>query len=230
MLDSLPSQNLEAERAVLGSILVDAQQGIRHLGEVRQSVKAPEAFYSEANRTIFRAMVEVGDGLDVVTLADKLRQKGQFEAIGGPPYLFDCIHAVATAAHANHYARIVARCHVERRITEEATRLRQEPARSKATMTALEQERQELEAPQTGPAKSERKDASALLSRAMEWHGTLPDHALMEAAAIAPGLVKQAGDLMDRAEQAPTVATARAILQEWARIWAGLVGVPEPEL
>ncbi|MDD5657623.1 MAG: hypothetical protein PHF00_10275 [Elusimicrobia bacterium] len=58
----------------------------------------------------------------------------------------------------------------------------------------------------------------------------MPDHALMEAAAIAPGLVKQAGDLMDRAEQAPTVATARAILQEWARIWAGLVGVPEPEL
>jgi len=76
----------------------------------------------------------------------------------------------------------------------------------------------------------DRAGISALIYRVLEWHRTLPDRALAEAATLAPGLVRQAQELMDRAERAPTVAAARALLIEWARTWAGLAGVPEPAL
>jgi hypothetical protein len=87
-------------------------------------------------------------------------------------------------------------------------------------------------APQS-PAIAPQVDRAAiavLVSRVLEWHRTLPDTALAEAASLAPGLVGQAQELMDKAERAPTLAAARAILKEWARTWAGLAGVQEPAL
>ena len=76
----------------------------------------------------------------------------------------------------------------------------------------------------------DRAAIAVLISRACEWHRTLPDNDLREAATVAPGLVGQAQELMDKAERAPRPEMARAILGEWARLWAGLVGVPEPAL
>ena len=99
-------QNLEAEKSVLGSILL--------LPEVFDEVALmlrPEDFYDQSNRTIYeqlRAMHDDGQQVDLMLLIERLRKAGQFEPIGGAAYLAEVGQQVSTAAHAEHYARIVA--------------------------------------------------------------------------------------------------------------------------
>ncbi|TNF47075.1 replicative DNA helicase [bacterium] len=101
----VPPQNLEAERAVLGAVLLD--------NEVVYSVMEildPEAFYQEGHRIIFNAMLnlnERGEPIDLVTLTNRLRSDGLLEKIGGAAYLPSIADGVPTSAGAAHYARIV---------------------------------------------------------------------------------------------------------------------------
>jgi replicative DNA helicase len=101
----VPPQNLEAERAVLGAVLLD--------NEVVYSVMeilGPEAFYQEGHRIIFNAMLnlnERGEPNDLVTLTNRLRSDGLLEKIGGAAYLPSVADGVPTSAGAAHYARIV---------------------------------------------------------------------------------------------------------------------------
>jgi replicative DNA helicase len=101
----VPPQNLEAERAVLGAVLLD--------NEVVYSVMeilGPEAFYQEGHRIIFNAMLnlnERGEPIDLVTLTNRLRSDGLLEKIGGAAYLPSVADGVPTSAGAAHYARIV---------------------------------------------------------------------------------------------------------------------------
>ena len=99
-------QNLEAERAVLGSILL--------LPEVFDEVALllrPRDFYNKANQCLYEhllAMHDEGQQVDPMLLVERLRNSGQFEAIGGAVYLAEVGQQVSTAAHAEYYARIVA--------------------------------------------------------------------------------------------------------------------------
>ena len=99
-------QNLEAERSVLGSILI--------LPEVFDEVALllrPHDFYDHSNRTIYEhllAMHDEGQQVDLMLLVERLRKAGQFEPIGGAAYLAEIGQQVSTAAHAEHYAHIVA--------------------------------------------------------------------------------------------------------------------------
>lgn len=98
-------QNLEFERAVIGSILL--------LPEVFDEVALilrPHDFYDQSNRSIYEhllAMHDDGQQIDLMLLIERLRKAGQFEAIGGAAYLAEIGQQVSTAAHADHYARIV---------------------------------------------------------------------------------------------------------------------------
>lgn len=78
--------------------------------------------------------------------------------------------------------------------------------------------------------QAERDEIAGLVSRTLDWHRTLPGEALAEAAVITPGLVRQAEELMAQAERTSTVSAVKILLREWTRLWAGLVGVPEPVL
>ncbi|MHB8927363.1 MAG: replicative DNA helicase [Bacillota bacterium] len=104
-LERVPPQNLEAEQAVLGSMLIEREAIIKVADTLHR-----EDFYREANREVFQAIVnlhEHGEAVDLVTVTDELRKQGLLETIGGIAYLTALANAVPTAANAEHYARIV---------------------------------------------------------------------------------------------------------------------------
>jgi replicative DNA helicase len=105
ILDRLPPHNLEAERGVLGSILLDPS-----LCDDVVLVLRPEDFYADPHRRLFGHMVAMHDEgrrIDATLIVERLKQKGDFEAVGGAAYLAEIIHSVPVAAHALYYANIV---------------------------------------------------------------------------------------------------------------------------
>jgi len=115
---NLPPQNIEAEESLLSAILVDNTA----LLEVVE-ILAPEDFYRTAHQKIFAAISDLfnhGEPIDLVTLANRLKEKGQLESVGGAAYLARLVDAVPMAVNAQHYARIVHDKAVLRRLIEKA--------------------------------------------------------------------------------------------------------------
>ncbi len=105
LLDRQPPRSVEAERAVIGSLLLLPEA----CDEVALLVRA-EDFYDDAHRAIFTHMLalhEDGRQIDPTLLAQRLKDAGQYELVGGAAYLLELTQEVATAAHAEYYARIV---------------------------------------------------------------------------------------------------------------------------
>jgi replicative DNA helicase len=105
ILDRLPPQNLDAEKGVLGSMLLNPVV----CDDVALVIR-PDDFYAEANRKLYAhmmAMHDEGGRIDTVLLVERLRQAGDLEAVGGTAYLAEVVQSVAVAAHAEYYARIV---------------------------------------------------------------------------------------------------------------------------
>ena len=104
-LDRYMPSSHEAERAVLGSLLLLPEA----CDEVALIIRA-EDFYDDAHQRIFRhmqALHEDGGRIDPLLLAERLRDSGEFETVGGSSYLLEVGREVSTAAHAEYYARIV---------------------------------------------------------------------------------------------------------------------------
>ena len=104
--DRLPPQNLDAERGLLGSLLLTNEAA----DDVADVLRANH-FYSDAHQRIYRAMFELREkgvnGIDAVTLAEELSHRDELEDVGGVPYLMEILDAVPHAAHAKYYAEIV---------------------------------------------------------------------------------------------------------------------------
>ena len=97
--------NIEAERNVLGSILLKPDV----CDDVALSVR-PEDFADEAHQIIFRHLLDLHDGgarIDATILLERLRTKGDLDAVGGAAAIAELIHSVPHAAHASHYAHII---------------------------------------------------------------------------------------------------------------------------
>ncbi len=100
-----PPNNLDAEKSVLGSILLD--------NEVYPSLEGTltaEHFYKEGHRKVWRAIERLfrrSEPMDLVTLTEELRQTGDLEAVGSVAYLIGLAEGVPTAAYAESYANIV---------------------------------------------------------------------------------------------------------------------------
>ena len=106
--------NLEAERAVLGAILVHNDS----LDAAMESVKEGD-FYREAHKTIFSVMVGLHDrhiGVDFVTIREDLTRLGVLDDIGGPSYITSLADGVPRSVNVKHYARIVADLSVRREV------------------------------------------------------------------------------------------------------------------
>jgi replicative DNA helicase len=104
-IDRIPPSNLEAEMAVIGSILVDREM-MAAVGEIL----APSDFYAHVHETIFLALTQLyerGEPLDKITVAEELRGRALLDRVGGLPYLTSLMDAVPTAASAEYYAEIV---------------------------------------------------------------------------------------------------------------------------
>jgi len=98
-------QNLDAERSVLGAILIE-----NHVLNAAIEKLKPEDFFSDAHRRIFSYMIQLGEAqqaIDLVTLSEQLRRKGELEAAGGHAYLAQLVDGVPRVSNLEHYARII---------------------------------------------------------------------------------------------------------------------------
>ncbi len=113
-----PLYNEEAERSVLGSILLDWQKVLDFC--IEQQIR-PESFYLRAHQTIYEAMLDMAETrrpIDILTLSDRLKAQGKLEAVGGLPFLNQLLDATPTAAHAEYYVDIVRQQNLLRRIVD----------------------------------------------------------------------------------------------------------------
>ncbi|MEN8149921.1 MAG: replicative DNA helicase [Planctomycetota bacterium] len=118
--ERVPPQDIEAERAVLGSVLLDPEV----LGEILPLLRSTD-FYRTGHQVIWDTITDLfdrGSAIDVVILRDELVRQGAMEKIGGDEALHDLAGAVPTAANAEHYARIVRERSLRRAVIRECTR------------------------------------------------------------------------------------------------------------
>lgn len=110
----IPPQNLEAEESVLGSLLIDGES-IYKISDIIQ----PDDFYKDAHKIIYETVQELiakHEPIDIISLGNKLKEKKLLEPVGGQSYLSSLSNAVPTASHIQHYANIVQKKAVLRRI------------------------------------------------------------------------------------------------------------------
>lgn len=119
--DRIPPQNLEAEQAILGAILLQSEALITAMERIRT-----EDFYDKPHQMIFDAMVQLSEDskpIDLVTLTALLQDRSELEDVGGVSYLAKLAHAVPTAANAEYYARIIEEKSMLRRLIRTATQI-----------------------------------------------------------------------------------------------------------
>jgi hypothetical protein len=108
-----PPHNLEAERAVLGSLLLDPNA----VSKIKELL-CPEDFYYEAHRRIYKTILELfgrGEPVDLITVTDQLHDKDHLNDAGGASYVTALMNSVPTAANVESYARIVLEKSLRRR-------------------------------------------------------------------------------------------------------------------
>ncbi|NBD25074.1 replicative DNA helicase [Paenibacillus glycinis] len=121
MFDRVPPQNMEAEQAVLGAVLLQTEALITAMERLRS-----EDFYLPSHQLIYNAMVELGEAnqpIDLVTLTSYLQDRQQLEEIGGVSYLAKLGNAVPTAANVDYYAQMVEEKSMLRRLIRTATNI-----------------------------------------------------------------------------------------------------------
>lgn len=119
--ERVPPQNIEAEQAVLGAMLID-KEAIAKVSEILTS----SDFYREAHRVIFNAMLELynkNEAVDMVTVTEILKRDNKLEDIGGLAYITSLANVVLTAANVKYHADIVAEKSVLRQLVRVSTEI-----------------------------------------------------------------------------------------------------------
>jgi replicative DNA helicase len=117
-IERLPPQNVEAEEAILGALLIDPDAIIRVATFLN-----PEDFYREKHAWIYDTALTLHDRrepIDLLTVCDELERREQLDEVGGPAFITALTNAVPTSIHAEHYARIVERTATRRRLIDAA--------------------------------------------------------------------------------------------------------------
>ncbi len=119
--DRTPPQDMAAEQAVLGSMLISKDA----IADVSETLRGAD-FYRPMHETIYDAIIDLygrGEPADMVTVADELRRKAELDRIGGAPYLHTLASNVPIAANAGYYGEIVREKSVLRRLVEAGTKI-----------------------------------------------------------------------------------------------------------
>jgi len=136
-VEKLLPQNVEAEAGVLGSLLIDPEAIV----QIADFLKADD-FYSEAHRTIYQAAVDLYEShepADLVTLCDELGRRGKLDEVGGASYVSSLANQVPTSRNVRHYAQIVERTAILRRLIHAAGQIAGVAYSEPDAETALEQ-------------------------------------------------------------------------------------------
>ena len=121
ILNKVPPQNVEAEKALLGCMLIDEEARIRTFESVRKNF-----FYSKIHQQIFSSIVKLFDKnekCDLITLTNQLKQEGSLEEIGGVQYLAELVEIIPTSAHVEEYIKIVKDKYILRSLITNATQI-----------------------------------------------------------------------------------------------------------
>jgi replicative DNA helicase len=105
--EKLPPQSVEAEQGLLGCLMIDNKA----IFKVADFLK-PEDFYKSNHKLIYQSAIDLfdkGEPVDFLSLSNRLREKNQFDEIGGNGYLTELVNSVPTASHVLSYGQIVQR-------------------------------------------------------------------------------------------------------------------------
>lgn len=119
----IPPQNIESEKALLGSVMLKPDI----LYDILDIV-SPDVFYTAKHRLIYDSMVDLfnkREPIDLLSLSSRMKERGTFEDVGGTSYLTELVNSVPSSANAQHYAEIVHNKHVLRRVIEAADHISQ---------------------------------------------------------------------------------------------------------
>src|SRR3989338_1407320 len=119
----IPPQNLEAEMALLGSIMLRPEA----LFDITDQI-TPDSFYSEKHRIIYETMMELHtkrSPIDLLTVSTRLKEKGWLDQIGGNTYLTELVNVVPSSSNIGHYAEIVQKKYMMRRLIEASDHISQ---------------------------------------------------------------------------------------------------------
>lgn len=122
-LGKVPPQNLEAERAVLGGMLLERET----IPKVLQIITESESFYSEVHTLIYEGVVSLfnqNKPVDVVALKEQFGKKGKLKEVGGASYLAELVNSVPTTVNVPYYAQIVKQKHILRDLLKTADFIR----------------------------------------------------------------------------------------------------------
>jgi replicative DNA helicase len=117
----IPPHNLEAEQSVLGALMLDKDAIIKIADLVR-----PGDFYKNDHNAIYEAMLELYEDrepIDVLSLANLLEEKGKLDAVGGSGYLASLVNIVPSASNVAHYAKLVQKKSLLRRLISAASEI-----------------------------------------------------------------------------------------------------------
>jgi replicative DNA helicase len=120
-LDKVPPQNLDAEMAVLGSMLLD-EEAIATAVEILDR----NFFYKDSHQKIFQSISDLyaaNKAVDLITLTDALKREGSLDSIGGVSYLTSLANSVPTSANISHYVQIVKEKSILRTLINNATKI-----------------------------------------------------------------------------------------------------------
>ncbi|MDH5363839.1 MAG: replicative DNA helicase, partial [Dehalococcoidia bacterium] len=112
--EKLPPHDIEAEEAVIGSLLIDPEAILK----VATFLKS-EDFFDETNQAIYQACLSLyqrNEVINQITVAHELMRQNKLEQIGGAAYLSHLISVVPTSLHVEHYAQIVSKMGVMRHL------------------------------------------------------------------------------------------------------------------
>lgn len=119
----MPPQNLEAEMALLGSIMI-RPEALHDITDIISS----DSFYSDKHHIIFDSMMELFNKhqpIDLLSVSSKLSEKGWLDQIGGNTYLAELVNTVPSSSNIVYYAQIVQRKHLMRRLIEASDHISQ---------------------------------------------------------------------------------------------------------
>src|SRR5512146_732371 len=132
----IPPHNLDAERAVLGAVLLEGREALPRVVEVLRA----SDFYTEAHRTMYDSMLRLfdrGEPIDLMTLSEELRRTDQLQFVGGPAALALLVEQASIAAHLGSYTAIVRDMAVLRELIQTSTHIITQAFDAKEDVQAL---------------------------------------------------------------------------------------------
>ena len=130
-----PPQSIELEQAVLGALMLEKDAII----DVQEYLSV-DTFYTEEHRTIFKAIQDLSfemKAIDLYTVTERLKAQKELTKVGGAAYLAELTQRVATAAHVEFHAKIIAQKYVQRELIRSATEIQRRSYDEEVDVTEL---------------------------------------------------------------------------------------------